>query len=417
MELKKKKTALPALRGVIGDWVYYSSLMSAKQISKWIKSAKEIREVKSLDEILQRDLNERKMQIAKYLLNTDSRFFNSIVVGVYGGLPDWIEFNISNKLDEIGCSYNENITDSMGLLVFNGDEEMFAIDGQHRVAGIDIAIKQDLAVAEKERVLMDDTFSVIFLAHMDDKKGRKRTRKLFSDINNNAKSVATSDKIVIDEDDIAAIVTRIIYSEYKYFKKGSLIDISPKSNIDKDNVDHFTNLENLYKVCKILKGLRRIQKNSNERDEKEILKLKAINEEFFNFMIENIKEYEDYFVKNTKDLKYFRNKNKYLLFRPIGLTLLARLYVYFKKEGKLNKLIQIIRKVSFVMPESPYNKILWFNGKMEAKAKNQTLAYNLTLYMFYEFKGNEEELLVKYRDTTKNEKIQLPKQITTRINL
>jgi DNA sulfur modification protein DndB len=414
MELKKNSITLPALRGVIGDWVYYASLMSAEQVSRWVKSAKDIREAKSLDEVLQRDLNERKKQIAKYLLKTDSRFFNSIIVGVYGGLPDWIEFDISKRLKEIGSNYNENIVDSMGLLVFNGDEEMFAIDGQHRVAGLDIAINDDMAEAEKDRVLTDDTFSVIFIAHVDDDPGRKRTRKLFSDINKNAKAVATSDRIVIDEEDLAAIVTRRIYGEYKYFENGRLIDISPKSNIDKDNIKHFTNLDNLYKVCKVLKGLCKIPRNTVEWEEKNILTLEKINEEFFNFVIENVEEYKDYFVNKTKSLSVLRDKNKYLLFRPIGLTLLAKLYVYFKKKDNMVKLIQILKKVSFVLPESPYNKILWVNGKMQATAKNQNLAYNLTLYMFYEFKGNKEELLVKYREITKNEKIQLPKQSKTR---
>ena len=54
MELANRKPiVLPTLRGVIGDWVYYSSLMTAKQVSEWILSAKEIREAKSLDEIAQ----------------------------------------------------------------------------------------------------------------------------------------------------------------------------------------------------------------------------------------------------------------------------------------------------------------------------------------------------------------------------
>ena len=41
------KLILIALRGVIGDWVYYSSLMTASQIYDWIQTAKDIREAKS----------------------------------------------------------------------------------------------------------------------------------------------------------------------------------------------------------------------------------------------------------------------------------------------------------------------------------------------------------------------------------
>lgn len=146
--MKTNQLVLPCLRGVIGDWVYYSSLMTAKQIRNHIKAAKDIRESKTLDEYLQRDLKDRRKEIAKYLLTKDSRFFNSIVIGVFDGVPDWYEFEIKQQK---GFKFTDqdfkNIQDSVGFLVFNGDEDMFAIDGQHRVAGIAIAEEED----EKEK--------------------------------------------------------------------------------------------------------------------------------------------------------------------------------------------------------------------------------------------------------------------------
>ena len=48
----------PCLRGVMGDWVYYSTLMNAQQIKARILKAKDIREAKGLDDYLQRDLKE-----------------------------------------------------------------------------------------------------------------------------------------------------------------------------------------------------------------------------------------------------------------------------------------------------------------------------------------------------------------------
>lgn len=67
---------LPCLRGVLGDWVYYSSLMTAQQIAKYIKPVKDIREAKRLDEILQRDLKSRRTAIAKYLLMFSKVYLN-----------------------------------------------------------------------------------------------------------------------------------------------------------------------------------------------------------------------------------------------------------------------------------------------------------------------------------------------------
>ncbi len=413
MELKnKQKIVLPALRGVIGDWVYYTSLMSPKTISTWIKSAKDIREAESLNEVLQRDLNDRKFQISKYLLEDPNRFFNSIIVGVYDGLPDWLEFDISKKVEEIGANHDESINESMGLLIFNGDENMFAIDGQHRVAGISIAIEEDLKKEEKGRVLKDDIFSVIFLAHIDDVLGRKRTRKLFSDINKNAKPVAKSDKIIIDEEDINAIVTRRIYAEYQYFENGKTIDISSKSNIDKIDKEHFTNIDNLYRVCTILKNLYKKKKNSVDWDEENIQTLKQVNIDFYDFIINNIKEYSDFFISKQNGLEFYRENNKYLLFRPIGIVLLARLYAYFYKKEKLDLLKLKINKINFVFPESPLNRILWNKGKMEAKSINQNFAFDLILYVLNEYDTSKIEVLQeRYRDLIKNETAILPKRI------
>lgn len=49
----------PCLRGVIGDWVYYATLMGAEAISNRVMKAKDIREAKALDDHLQRDLKPR----------------------------------------------------------------------------------------------------------------------------------------------------------------------------------------------------------------------------------------------------------------------------------------------------------------------------------------------------------------------
>lgn len=241
----KKKLVLPCLRGLIGDWVYYSSMMTLEQISERIKPAKDIREAKKLDEILQHDLKERKFKIAEYLLHKKSRFFNSIVVGVFDGIPDWNPFDVSKKIKTLDPSLPDDyLNECMGLLVFNGDEHMFAIDGQHRVAGIDIAWNKYQKGEYKKPVeeIDVDQYSVIFVAHIDDVWGRKRTRRLFSDINKNAKPVAKGDRIKIDEDDICAIVTRKIYAEYEFFQHSNLIGLTESTALERDDIKHFTNL-------------------------------------------------------------------------------------------------------------------------------------------------------------------------------
>ena len=410
----KQKLILPCLRGVIGNWVYYSSLMNAKQISEWILPEKDIRESKSLDEILQRDLKERRIKIASYLLKDDSRFFNSIIVGVFGKAPNWVEFDLSKAKDLIGDDdEQEYIKDSIGLLAFNGDEKMFAIDGQHRVSGITIANSEDRKKSIEEQILKDDQFSVIFIAHKDDEIGRKRTRKLFSDINKKAVQVAEGDKIKIDEEDINAIVTRRLYANYTYFENGKIISLTENAKLDNNDIESFTNLLGLNNTNKILKKLFKKKHKTVEWDIENVDCFYEIVTDFYDFMINNVSDYKSFFIDKTLSIKNTRLQNKYLLFRPIGLKLLARLYVhYYNLPDGLSKLKKSINTIGFIFPDSPFNKILWNNGKMEAKEINQNLAFDLSLYLFGDLPDIHVPMLEnKYRDILKNPDAILPEKL------
>lgn len=404
----EKKLILPCLRGLIGDWIFYSTLMSASEIATWIKPVKNIREAASLDEVLQRDLKDRKKAIARYLLTDKNRFFNSLVVGVFGGVPDWFEFDLSKTDKVIPLEQVQTIKQSVGLMLFSGSEQMFAIDGQHRVAGIEIAVNDD-----KNKILADDQFSVILVAHVDDSLGMKRTRKLFSDINKNAKPVAGGDKIKIDEEDLCSIVTRRVYANYPYFNGGQLISLTENAKLEKDDTTHFTNLLGLHSTNKVLKKLYKKIPKTQEWDEENVIALNTIVEEFYNFSIQNVTDYKSYFIDNTLDIVDARNNNSYLLFRPIGLKLLAGIYVHYKqKENGLELMKAKINSLSFICPNSPFNKILWNNGKMEAKEAAQKLALELSLFLLGELPvEREDSLLIKYREALKNLEIILPAKL------
>lgn len=404
----EKKLILPCLRGLIGDWVFYSTLMSASEIAQWIKPVKNIREAESLDEVLQRDLKNRKNAIAKYLLNDKNRFFNSLIVGVFGGVPDWFEFDLSKADKLIPQDQYENIKQSVGLMVFSGSEQMFAIDGQHRVAGIDIAVNKD-----KKNVLVDDQFSIILVAHVDDSLGMKRTRKLFSDINKNAKPVAGGDKIKIDEEDLSSIVTRRVYANYRYFNGGDLISLTENAKLEKNDTSHFTNLLGLHGTNKVLKKLHKKSTGTQEWDEVNVIAFYSIVEEFYDFVIHNVNDLKNYFIDKTLNLVDARNNNSYLLFRPIGLKLLAGIYVHFKqKENGIEDMKTKINSISFIFPNSPFNNVLWNNGKMEAKETSQKVGLELSLFLLDELPEERiDSLLIRYREILKKPEASLPAKL------
>ena len=161
---------IPVIRGKIGNWRYYSGLMTFEQVAEYVTtSIGELYQAQCLDELLQRELTSNYSAIKEYLLNDEERFFNALILAIYDGEPQWLEIEFENH---DFCN--------VGFLQFSGKEVIFPVDGQHRVAGIKAAI-------EEKKELGKETVPVIFIAHSQTPDGRTRTRKLFSTLNRRAK--------------------------------------------------------------------------------------------------------------------------------------------------------------------------------------------------------------------------------------
>lgn len=396
----------PCLRGVMGDWVYYATLMDAEQISARVITAKEIREAKALDDYLQRNLKPRVKKIANYLRRRDDRFFSSIILGVFDGLPDWVELDFSLIGQKLAIANQKAIEESLGLLLFYGTEKMFAIDGQHRVEGI------KLAVTAEPRRFENEQFPVLLVAHKDDVQGKVRTRRLFCDINKNAVAVSEGDKVVIDEDELSAIVTRRLYAEYPPFDGGGEIAVTEKKEqLTQDNRERFSSILGIYTVCKCLKKLYRRPRGTLENCPENIGAFQSIVTRFFDFVIQYEPSLNRYFVRKNTTLKKQRNNNKSLFFRPIGLEVLARLYVHFVSNDRLGVLRYGLKTLQFNNPGGVFDGILWNAGRIDAKGKPKKAAVGLCLYLLHELnQAQEEDLAASLREVTKRIDYALPKK-------
>jgi len=398
----------PCLRGVIGDWVYYSTIMGADEIADRVMAAKEIRESKALDDYLQRNLKARVSKIASYLRKRDHRFFSSIILGVFGGLPDWVELDFSALAQKLTLPNQEEIEESLGLLIFYGTEKIFAIDGQHRVEGIKAAAKAD---PDK---LRNDQYSALLVAHRDDKAGKVRTRRLFCDINKNAEPVSQGDKVVIDEDELAAIVTRRVYAEYPAFNGGDEIAVTEKKEqVAKDGHERFTSLLAIYTVCKQLKKLYKKPKGILENDPEPVRALQSIVSDFFDFVIARETSLNRYFQQKNTTLQVERENNKSVFFRPVGLEVLARLYTYFGLRGKLATFQFALQSLKFDNPGGIFDGILWNRGKIDPSAKAKKAGVEICLYLLHELTPPQEaELTERLRQVKKNQEYCLPPKPT-----
>ncbi len=188
--------------------------------------------------------------IATYLKTQDERFFNAIVVGIYGGEPTWapLRVSIAPGLEEfvMDDEQREHLESSIGILTLSGEEKLFAIDGQHRVAGIKKAIKDE---ADK---FSGDEIIALFVGHSTTKQGERSTRRLFTTLNKTAKRVSDADRVALDEDDGFAVVTRRLIDEFAMFKLGKLFKFAPTASLTTNDTEHISTILSLYSQIKDL---------------------------------------------------------------------------------------------------------------------------------------------------------------------
>ncbi len=371
------KLQLPAIKGIIGDWVYYQTTLPFSEVITRIDNNHKFREYKTLDDHLQRELSSRSKKIAQYLLKEESRFFNTAIIGLFGDRPQWYTFGFAKSaIPELSIS--DRMAQTIGILELSGAEILFSIDGQHRIDGVKQAMEKN---AERFRL---DELPIIIVAHTDDKKGKQRTRRLFSEINTKAVKVTGLDDLITNEDNPTHINARKLYAEFEPFNKEQFIALHHKSNID-PNATEFTTILNLKEINKVLYAP--IYKHQDFRPSDDIIKkLYDVSETFWNETINNISIIEEVLVDKKKTVNDFRYKTEKdaggsFLFRPIGLKILAEGYSYaVTHKEKLNIFWKKINSADFNLNGKYWNNIAWDDVRMTMIPRRDTL---LKEYFFY----------------------------------
>ena len=388
---------IPAIRGILGDIVYYTSSFTFKQIAERVKKIdQELHTSTSLKDQLQRSLTKNYESITDYILSQKEHFFNALVLAVYDGDPVWNEIEVGFKGEDY---YN------MGFLRLNGEEKIFPVDGQHRVEGIKDAIK-------KSPELEDETIAVILIGHHKDKEGMEKTRRIFSTLNRYAKPVSTGDIIALDEDDTVAIVTRNMLESFPLFMNENISDEKKTKAIVEKDTKSFTSLIKLYETNKIVykyytsfrDNTKRIH-SSTEIDK--FLKFRPKQEdiddfekyltEFWELFINSFEGMKEYVASTEKDAaaKYRNRENGGLLyFRPVALPQLvtAILETCFRSKVTLSDSMSAYSQLEMCISKAPWVKVLWDAESRTMIMKNKTLVRPLLMFMYARSVLNAKEL-------------------------
>lgn len=217
------KTFVPAFEAKVGNWTYYSCLMSYAQVAREINFAHELGGNRDLGTMIQRGVGDRTAQITEYLLTNENRFLGAIIVAVWGGNANYLPLEMD--ADAENQAVLAGIDRNFGVLTFDGTQQFFALDGQHRLKAIKDAVKQNPELGAED-------ISVIVVPHFDTPEGRQRTRRLFTNINRNAKSTNTQENIALDEDDSFAILTRRLLDDHPFLSKDKVVLVFSKVDDD-----------------------------------------------------------------------------------------------------------------------------------------------------------------------------------------
>lgn len=370
---------IPAIFSEIGDWNYYVSSMSLNQVNEYVSRIdQELHNSSQLNELLQRALTNNYKKISEYILTHQDRFFNSLVLAVYDGDPQY---------REIDFEYNNDHYEAMGLLEFTGEETIFPVDGQHRVEGIKEALRENPQIGS-------DKIPVIFIGHRNSSSGKERTRRLFSTLNRYAKPVKKSEIIALDEDDVSAIVTRSLVEHHQLFSENR---ISLSNTLQENDKTSFTTIEMLYDCNNFLlknyltsigyKGT--VDKYSRIRPKEEEIRGFLENcQSFWNTIAENIPGIKEFLLEEP--INKFRHKaGGNLLFRPAGLSpfVQAVSLIQSRTKNDYNDIVKKMQIINFNINEKPWSNVLWNEQSNKVVLSNKSLAKLLFVYL-YELDNN-----------------------------
>lgn len=425
---------ISCFKGICGSTEYYQTKMSAGDLINTVGFAAEMPEFDNMtaDEKVQRDLNINRviMEMVPYITDDPDRFYSTIVVDIYQGWED-IEFE---ALEEIATNlpkaYKNNLKD-FGFVTFPGNQVLIALDGQHRLLSLRIAIRGMMGIPagyeikpswEKKLIphpeIASEEISVIFVKHESDSK----IRKLFNKINKYAKQTSRSDNIIISEDDIHAVIARKLIGENGPLAtkiNGDLQQdiVNWKSNSLAQRSTQLTTLSSIYTVSETL--LKDDNFDINFLPDDNVLEdCYGENCKFWKVLLEEVDVYSEYIEKMFEKNIAAEYRSSNLLFKPVTQMALAHVaYTAKKKRIDFETVAKKLNRIDWSFENKLWENVLvlgnakkkMITGKDAIRNAGQIISYmTMGNVMTEREKNNIEEILRIARD---DQAIELPEYI------
>lgn len=356
------------IRAKMGDTPYYLAKMSAGQLIDSVGIAKELPEWPDMnaDEKMQREYDIKRVveEMVPYVVDDPNRFFGSLIIDIYSGYEDIVYESVAEALQTIPAAYRVPMKD-MGFLTLPGKERLIALDGQHRLLALKIAIKGVMGIPAGEKMtaamnrlvphpdLANEEISVIFVEHTDTHK----IRKIFNKINKYAKQTSRGDNIITSDDDVFAVISRKLLVEGEPLAPIMGIDlVNWKSNTLSTRSKQLTTLSALYTISGTLLKDNKFSTNVlPDNDEVDA----AYNEvaAYWRVLLDNLDAFQEYIqlTRRDKPISVMRENN--LLLKPVTQMALAHVAKMAKSKGILwEDIVEKLNKISW-----SFDNELWVN--------------------------------------------------------
>lgn len=365
---------IPGLFANYQNWPYYQIILSVEDAVKnfgtaespeyRLKTTSEVEVIysqKGINNLLQRILDPKRLEpIRKFINEQPDAYVNNLTVAIYGGDPQWIPIDLkrSSLKEEIEDNAFEEIAHAYGLIKLNGDESLFVLDGQHRLKALRIAYQKDKSIGKNH-------IALTLITHIDNEAGKKRTRRLFSIINRYAKPVSLGENILLDEDDLSAIIVRKFIDEYPLFQSKELVALNKTADLKlpRDN-NKFTSVIALWSINEMIIDPKKVYPKyfGAKTNLVRIRPEDAVIEEYKNLIFSYWDSFFDCFPKarnfvNNVDVNT-RSTGGPLSLRPIGQQVFCEFYLKMKALNRLNE-INIINTIPDDISNEFWHNILF----------------------------------------------------------
>lgn len=357
------------IRARLGTTSYFIAKMTAGQLIDSVGFAMEMPEWEDMspDEKMQRtlDVNRVVNDIVPYVVKDKDKFFNSLIIDIYQGW-DRLDFEpVDEVFPSIPAAYKIPMKD-MGFLTFPGDERLIALDGQHRLLSLRIAIKGLMGLPgwitkispswknlKPHPELANEEISVLFVEHRDNTK----IRRIFNKVNRYAKQTSRSDNIITSDDDVFAVISRRLITDGHPLAPINGIDlVNWKNNTLSTRSKNLTTLSALYTISETLLKDKRLPKNM--LPDKEVVEgsYKFV-ENFWKISLDKITAFIQYMrlTEENKPVSTLRENN--LLLKPV--TQMALAHTAHMAQTKGLKWEDVVEKINRI--DWSFDNELWFN--------------------------------------------------------